>query len=80
MLKGHLEPGGVLFGCAILGLQSGVQTRLSRLALRRINAKGRMGNLHDTEEFVEVLRQNYVDVESRVVGSMLLFSARKAAL
>ncbi|KAL6718613.1 hypothetical protein ACLMJK_002847 [Lecanora helva] len=77
MLKSHLKPGGVLFGCTVLGPYSGNQTRLSQFALRRINRKGRMGNLDDTEEgFVEVLRKHYASVESLVVGSMLFFTAR----
>ena len=77
MLRHHLKPGGVLFGCTILGPFSGNQTRLSKFALKRINAKNRMGNLDDTEEgFVEVLRKNYGSVESLVVGSMLVFTAR----
>lgn len=77
MLKTHLRPGGVLFGCTVLGLDSGNQTWLSRRALRFINWEGRMGNLNDTEDgFVEVLRKNYKDVSSIVVGSMLVFTAR----
>ncbi|KAL8830783.1 MAG: hypothetical protein Q9191_001238 [Dirinaria sp. TL-2023a] len=78
MLKHHLKPDGVLFGCTVLGPKSGNQTSWSKWALRRINRKGRMGNLEDTEEmFVEVLNKNYSHVESQVVGSMLVFSARQ---
>lgn len=81
MLKHHLKADGVLFGCTVLGPQSGNQTWASRRALRRINAKGRMGNLEDREQvFVEVLRKNYAQVETLVVGSMLLFTARKPIL
>ncbi|MCJ1264140.1 hypothetical protein MMC22_004011 [Lobaria immixta] len=77
MLKSHLRPGGVLFGCTILGLNSGNQTWLSRRALQSANLKGHMGNLNDTEEgFVEVLRKNYNDVSTTIVGSTLLFTAR----
>ena len=80
-LKHHLKPDGVLFGCTVLGPKSGNQTTLSRFALRRINRKGRMGNLDDTEEmFVQALRDNYRDFQTRVVGSMLLFSARDPIL
>lgn len=76
-LKSHLKPGGVLFGCTVLGLSAGNQTQLSKFALKRINSKRRMGNLNDTAEgFLEVLRKNYANVESTVVGSMLLFTAR----
>ena len=78
MLKHHLKPDGVLFGCTVLGPKSGNQTAWSKWALGRINRKGRMGNLDDTEEmFVEVLQKNYSQVESQVVGSMLVFSARQ---
>lgn len=78
MLKRHLRPGGVLFGCTVLGPKSGNQTWLSKRALARINSKGRMGNLDDTEEgFVEVLQKNYQQVDSWVVGSMLFFTARE---
>ena len=81
MLKRHLKSDGVLFGCTVLGPKSGDQTTLSRFALRRINRKGRMGNLDDTEEiFVQALRSNYRNVQSRIVGSMLLFSARDPIL
>ena len=77
MLKHHLRPGGVLFGCTILGPHSGNQTWLSKFALKRINSKNRMGNLDDTEEgFVEVLRKHYRSVESIVIGAMLVFTAR----
>ena len=77
MLKSHLGPGGILFGCTVLGHSSGDQTRVSKWALKRINAKGRMGNLNDTEGgFVEVLRKNYGRVDTAIVGSMLLFAAR----
>lgn len=78
MLKHHLKPDGVLFGCTVLGAKSGNQTWWSKWALRRINRKGRMGNLDDTEEmFVEALKKNYSQVQSQVVGSMLIFSARQ---
>lgn len=81
MLKQHLKPDGVLFGCTLLGPNSGDQSRLSKLAFRRANARGRMGNLEDTEEpFVEALRKHFGEVEYRVVGCMLLFSARKPIL
>ena len=80
-LKHHLKHDGILFGCTVLGPSSGDQTRLSKFALRRINSKGRMGNLGDTKElFIETLEKNYSHVESRVVGSMLLFSAREPIL
>ena len=77
MLKRHLTPDGILYGCTILGPNSGNQTWLSKFALGRINRKGHMGNLGDTEiEFVEAFRKNYRDVDTWIEGSMMLFKAK----
>ena len=76
-LKRNITPDGVLFGSTILG-EDGNHTGLSRLALRRINRKRRMGNLEDTErEFEEALRKNYHDVKTWTVGAVFLFTARR---
>ena len=79
-LKYNLEPDGVMFGATILG-PSGNHTLLSRLALRRLNYLRHMSNMEDTRDgFVKALEENFYEVESREVGSCLLFTASRPRL
>jgi SAM-dependent methyltransferase len=71
-----LAPGGVLFGVTILG--EGVKhTRLSRMALKGMNRRGVLSNLHDSLEDLDAgLGRVFDSHEVQVQGAMALFTAR----
>ncbi|OJJ71090.1 hypothetical protein ASPBRDRAFT_602357 [Aspergillus brasiliensis CBS 101740] len=76
-LKHHLTAEGTLFGVTVLGY--GAQHNLlGRLTLRFFNWKGIFGNADDSPEaFVRVLENEFEEVETHIVGVVLLFRARK---
>lgn len=76
-VKPHLAREGTLFGATILG--KGVKHNwLGRVGLWFLNKHGWFGNMDDgKEELVEALEANFHEVETTVVGTVLLFRARK---
>ncbi|BCS01093.1 class I SAM-dependent methyltransferase [Aspergillus luchuensis] len=79
-LKHHLTPEGTLFGVTILGY--GTQHNLlGRLTMRFLNWRGDFGNADDRPEvFVKALEEEFEEVETHIVGVVLLFRARKPRL
>ena len=78
--KTSLDSEGTLFGATILGY--GAQHYLlGRLTMRLYNWKGILGNADDSPEvFVKALEDEFEEVETHVVGVVLLFRARKPRL
>jgi hypothetical protein len=76
-LRGHLADDGILYGTTIL--DKGVKHNLlGKFLMIFLNAVGIFGNWGDSEEGYEVaLKENFEDVDVRVVGAVLLFTARK---
>jgi ubiquinone/menaquinone biosynthesis C-methylase UbiE len=87
--KQHLSDEGVLFGAVVLGKvwekrESGyVNTEkrpswLTSFALEFYNKRGIFANLEDDPGVLDaVLRQEFEEVESRIVGMVFLFSAKR---
>ena len=75
-LKERLEGEGVLFGATILG--RGVEHDfLARTWMSVLNNKGIFGNRGDgTDVFLDALKENFEDVDARVEGMVLLFTAK----
>lgn len=72
-----LEQDGVLFGGTVLGLQER-HSSPARAFLRVANRQGGFDNLTDTRQGLgEALSKLFSEVETEVVGSLALFSARK---
>ncbi|KAI9739228.1 MAG: hypothetical protein M1834_007441 [Cirrosporium novae-zelandiae] len=76
-LKFNLTRDGVVYGATILG--TGVKHNLFGKAVLKLgNTVGFFDNRKDSEEaVVESLRRNFHEVESRTVGAILLFKAKK---
>lgn len=76
-LKPHLAQKGVLYGSTILG--KGVQHKWFGTRLMNFyNSKGIFGNRDDGEyEIRQALCKEYENVETRVIGCVLLFSASR---
>lgn len=76
-LAALLKDDGVLFGTTILG--KGVQHNMFGGALMKAyNNAGSFDNLEDDAEgIVQPLRETFADVKFEVVGTVLLFEARK---
>ena len=76
-VKQYLSPEGTLFGATVLG--KGVEHNwLGRLQMWNMNRLEYFGNLDDgKEELVEALAANFHEVETTVVGVVLLFRAKK---
>jgi hypothetical protein len=72
-----LADDGILYGTTIL--DKGVKHNLlGKFLMIFLNAVGIFGNWGDSEEGYEVaLKENFEDVDVRVVGAVLLFTARK---
>jgi ubiquinone/menaquinone biosynthesis C-methylase UbiE len=75
-LRVHLRPGGVIFGATVLSV--GVErNRLARATMRLYTAKGIFHNDQDSlADLQAVLEERFVDVRTRVVGCVGVFSAR----
>jgi ubiquinone/menaquinone biosynthesis C-methylase UbiE len=72
-----LEPGGVLFGGTVLGLEEH-HTPQARLFLNLANKVGDFDNLGDTADGLrEILEESFEDVEIDVVGSAAMFTASR---
>jgi len=71
------EQDGVLYGATILG--KGVQHNwFGRYLMSLYNGKGVFGNLGDgPEDFEDALNASFDDVETEIVGRVLLFAASK---
>ena len=75
-LAACLEPGGVLFGATVLA-DKAQQWKLSRVALRRICARGIFHNQRDTEAGLrQALESVFSQHEIRVEGAVALFWGR----
>ncbi|KAL4960974.1 class I SAM-dependent methyltransferase [Aspergillus stella-maris] len=76
-LRGLLADDGVLFGCTILG--KGVRHNLlGRVLIWLYNYTGVFDNLGDgKEEILKLIRGNFEEVESEVVGAVLIFRAMR---
>jgi SAM-dependent methyltransferase len=76
-LKPHLAQKGVVYGSTILG--KGVQHNWFGTRLMNFyNSKGIFGNREDGEDEIrQALCKEYENVETRVVGCVLLFSASR---
>jgi SAM-dependent methyltransferase len=73
----HLKDDGAVFGATILGVGAGVRHNwLGRRVMEGYNRRGIFGNRDDNaEEFVAALGKEFANVESKVVGAVLLFKA-----
>lgn len=75
--KELLADNGVLAGCTILGEEHATWW-YNRWYVRRYNRQGMFNSLHDKQEdFEKVLHEEFEEVETWVLGMMLLFRARK---
>jgi SAM-dependent methyltransferase len=71
-----LSPDGVLYGCTILG-HNNIHSILSWLTMVLYNWIGIFSNWDDTEDdVIAALHNQFNEVETRVVGQVLLFKAR----
>lgn len=71
-----LTPGGVLYGCTILG-KGYIQNLLARLTMVAYNWLGIFSNWDDTEDDVlKALHSEFDEVETQLVGMVLFFKAR----
>ncbi|TGJ78724.1 hypothetical protein E0Z10_g10050 [Xylaria hypoxylon] len=75
--KGALSDDGMLTGCTVLG-KSYTTGPFAWLHMRFFNLLGPFSNWDDAREDVEkVLHQEFSEVETKLVGMVLLFRARK---
>ncbi|KAK2753625.1 hypothetical protein FQN54_007402 [Arachnomyces sp. PD_36] len=76
-LKPHLTDNGTLFGATVLG--QGVQHNLvGQVLMAAYNWFGIFGNSGDGKEpFIEALEEEYEEVETAVIGCVLIFKAQK---
>ncbi len=75
-LKNNMEEGGVLFGATVLG--KGVEHNWAgRTLMNLYNKKGIFGNWDDSAEvFLKDLKIHFEDVDARMEGVVLLFTAK----
>jgi SAM-dependent methyltransferase len=79
-IKGHLAPGGVVYGATILGDDAN-HNALGRRLMRIYNSKGIFGNHADTVDGLEqALASHFWWFTIRVVGKVALFEAREPRL
>ncbi|KAI0444715.1 methyltransferase domain-containing protein [Xylaria telfairii] len=77
LYKDLLAEGGVLTGCTVLG-GSHATNWFNYLYVKLYNRLGIFHNWEDTrEEFERILRENFEEVETTLVGMILLFRVRK---
>src|SRR5690606_30473871 len=77
-IKPHLKDDGVCFGATIVN--QGADNLFSKTLKSLYNRRGIFCNRADTAEAIgSELRQRFVEVESRLIGTVSLFRARKAA-
>lgn len=77
-IKTHLKDDGVCFGATIVNREA--DNLFSKTLKSLYNRRGIFCNRDDTAEAIESeLRQRFVEVESRLIGTVFLFRARKAA-
>lgn len=76
-LKPHLTDGGTMFGATVLG--QGVRHNLfGKFLMWSYNWIEMFGNSADGKEpFLEALEEEFEEVESEVIGCVLIFKARK---
>lgn len=72
-----LTPDGTLYGTTVLG--KGVTHNLpGRILMWVYNSRAVFGNVDDSEKgFAQALRRHFEDVETKVVGTILLFVAKR---
>ena len=75
-LKDNLEKDGVLFGSTILG--KGVKHNwIGNMLMHVYNKRGIFGNVDDgAKVFLKELKLHFDDVDARIEGTVLLFTAR----
>jgi SAM-dependent methyltransferase len=77
-VRPHLAEDGVLVGTTILGPESKSCGWVDGPILRAYNAAGLFSNWRDTRDGFEAgLRRNFDDVDVRVEGRVMLFTARR---
>lgn len=77
-VRPHLAQDGVLVGTTILGPESKACGWVDGAILRLYNTCGIFSNWQDTREgFEEGLRRNFGEVDVRVEGRVMLFTARR---
>lgn len=77
LYKDLLADGGVLTGCTVLG-RAHATNRLNYLYLKLYNRLGIFNNWEDKrEDFEEALKLHFEEVETTLVGMILLFRATK---
>lgn len=75
--KAAIKPSGVVFGATILGYGPW-HSWAGHLLLRVLNWEERLNNIADgVEVFIQGLRDNFKDVKVGIVGSVLVFEARR---
>ena len=75
-LKKNLQDDGVLFGSTVLG-KGVVHNWAGRILMKTYNNRGIFGNWDDSAEvFLKGLKLHFEDVDARVEGRVLLFTAR----
>ncbi len=74
--RGVLNPGGVVFGCTILG-KDVERSTAAKMMMYVTNRNKAFSNLEDgPDELKEELSKRYKDINVEVIGCMALFSAR----
>ena len=77
-IRDAMSPGGVVFGATVLG-RGPWHSLAGGCLLRGLNWIRQFDNLSDTKVvFQRGLEDNFVDVKTWVIGSVLLFEARKS--
>ena len=76
-LKKNLKEGGLIFGATVLG--KGVEHNWAgRLLMDFYNKKGILANREDDAEvFLKELKLHFEEVEARIEGVVLLFTAKR---
>ena len=75
-LRGYLRPGGTIFGSTIIPNPDNA-TLAARALNSTYNRLGVFGNANDTMDELENALHGYTDVDTRRVGQVVLFSARR---
>ena len=76
-LKRNVQQEGVLFGSTVLG-RGVVHNWAGRYLMRAYNEIGAFGNVDDSAEvFLKELKAHFEDVDAKIEGTVLLFTARR---
>lgn len=78
VVRSHLAPDGVLVGTTVLGKGVPINWLGKKLMDNYNNTRKSFHNVEDSQaKFEEGLRRNFEEVESWIVGQVMLFQARK---